>query len=175
MKKTILTYGLMAGAIIVILGTISFWINHKDGKFDMSSGQYFGYATMIIALSMVFFGIKNYRDRTLQGKITFKSALWLGFLIALVASCIYVIAWMIYYSMPGVAENFTNQYMQYMTEAWTKAGKSAEEIARLSEENRTNFENYNSNAFVRILFTFGEILPVGLLISLISALILKKK
>ena len=175
MKKTVLTYGLIAGAIVVGLGAISFWINNMDGKIDLEGTQFFGYAAMILALSMVFFGVKHHRDKNLDGKISFKSGLWVGFLIALVAACIYVIAWMIYYSMPGVAEGFTQLYLDHWKTTMTEAGKSAEEISAVVEKYRSNFELYNKNALVRILFTFGEILPVGVLISLISAFILKRK
>ena len=99
MKKTVLTYGIISGVMIVAIGALTFVMATKeDGTMDMDMGKVYGYGNMLISLSMVFFGIRHYRDKYLAGKISFKSALCTGFLIACIASVFYVTAWMIYYA-----------------------------------------------------------------------------
>jgi hypothetical protein len=175
MKKTVLTYGLLGGLIIVLLGAITrpLFIN-ADGKFDMTTGELVGYVNMILSLSMVFFGIRQYRDKHLGGTITFKKALWVGFLIALIASLMYVAGWMIYFNTSEVAQTFPQQYLDYMKTSWAEAGKSAEEITKLTDQYLRNMEMYK-NPFFMAAITLMEILPVGFLIALISAFILRKK
>lgn len=171
MKKIVLTYGLIAGAIVAALFSLNFALTKHT---DMNMSMLLGYASMIIAMSMIFFGVRQYRDKHLAGKITFKTALWIGFLIAAVASVIYVIYWMIYYSMPGVAENFQEQYINHMKSTWTESGLPTAEIEKRTAKVTADFEMYK-NPLVRILMTFSEILPVGFLVSVITALILKRK
>lgn len=171
MKKIVLTYGLIAGVIVAGLFALNFALTKHT---DMEMSMIVGYASMIIAMSMIFFGVRQYRDKHLAGKITFKTALWLGLLIALVASVIYVIYWMIYYSMPGVAENFQQQYIDHMKAAWIESGLPTAEVEKRTAKMTADFEMYK-NPLVRIMFTFGEILPVGFLVSVISAFILKRK
>jgi hypothetical protein len=175
MKKTVLTYGIISGVMIVVLGTLGFILMTRDGKVDMEMGKFYGYANMLISLSMVFFGIRYYRDKHLAGKITFKSALWTGFLIACVASAFYVTAWIIYYAQPGVAENFQAQYIDHLREGWLEDGKTEAEITTLIEGQQSNWELYNNNVLVQIVFTIMEILPLGFVIAALSALILKRK
>jgi hypothetical protein len=175
MKETVLRYGIISGVMIVSLGALGFILMTTDGKLDMDMGKVYGYANMLISLSMVFFGIRHYRDRYLAGKISFKSALWTGFLIACIASVFYVTAWMIYYAQPGVPENFEAQYIEHLKTGWVAEGKSEAEMTQMIDAQKSNWEMYNNNALVRILFTFVEILPLGFVISVISALILKRK
>ena len=129
---------------------------------------------MIISLSMIFFGIRQYRERHLGGKISFGKAFKVGFLIALVASVIYVIGWMIYYNTSEVAQNFPAQYLEHMKEKWAEAGMSTEQINTKAEGFARNMELYK-NPVIMAGMTLMEILPVGLIITLISALILKRK
>jgi hypothetical protein len=147
----------------------------KNGEMDFSNGYLFGYLNMIIALSMVFFGVRQYRDRHLGGTITFKNAFIVGFLISLIASAMYVISWMIYWHTSDVAQTFPVQYLNHMKEQWAASGMSTEEINSKSSEFNKTMETYSHNLLIMAGMTLMEILPVGLIISLISALILKKK
>src|SRR5690242_15701128 len=97
MKKIITTYGLIAG---VLLG-IFMWISMpllRNGAVDFSNGMWMGYAGMVIALSLVFFGVKSYRDNYLNGAISFGQAFKVGILISLVASVMYCISWEVMYN-----------------------------------------------------------------------------
>jgi|SRR5687768_13509122 len=175
MQKTVLTFGLIAGLIVVILwhATRPLWMD-ADGKMNLDSSEIIGYTNMIVALSMIFFGIKQFRDRYSGGVISFKRAFTVGFLIALVASAIYVIGWMIYYNVSESAQNFLPQYLEHMKEQWAAKGLSEEEINQRTAGFQKNVELYE-NPIIMAGMTLMEILPVGLLITLISALILKKK
>lgn len=175
MRKTVLTYGLLAGLILVIFWFVTkgFWIS-PDGKMDMSKGEVFGYTNMILSLSMVFFGVRQYRDKYLEGKIEFRKALWMGFLIALIASLIYMTGWMIYYNTSDFLQQFPQQYMEYIKQHWAESGLSAEDIAKKTDEFQKNMGMYN-NPFLMAFLTLFEILPIGFIVALISAFILKKK
>lgn len=175
MKKTVITYGLLAGLLILGLGyaTRSFWIT-PDGKMDMGKGELVGYINMIVSLSMIFFGIRQYRNRHLEGKITFKKAFWVGFQIALIGSLIYVAGWMLYLQTSEIAQTFPEQYLAYMKESWVKEGKTTEEISKLTSQYASNMELFE-NPFLRALLTLFEILPIAIIIAMISAFILKRK
>ena len=175
MRRTVLKYGLLAGLILVVffLTTKGFWMS-PDGKMDMNKGYIFGYVNMILSLSMVFFGVLHYRNTYLEGKINFGKALWVGFLIALVASAIYVIGWMTYANVTGSAQDFMIQYQEHMKQEWVESGMQAEEMAKKTEEFQKFMEMYK-NPFFMALMTLFEILPVGILVALISAFLLKKK
>src|SRR4051812_14917244 len=93
MKKNVLIYGLVSGLIISALMAINVNSCIKSGKFE--SSIVIGYASMLIAFSMIFVGIKNYRDKYNAGIISFGKAFKVGFLITVIASTIYVITWLI--------------------------------------------------------------------------------
>ncbi len=170
MKKFIWVHGLIAGVIVAALMIISMSIFHKKGDYD--GGMVVGYASMLIAFSLIFVGIKNYRDKHNQGFISFGKAFKIGILITLIASTIYVISWLInyYFFQPDFAE----KYGAIMIDKLKASGASADKIAKETEE-MASFAKMYKNPIIVILFTYVEILPVGLLITLVSSLILKRK
>ncbi len=175
MQKTVITYGVIAGLILTIVGfaTKSLWMS-DDGKMNMDLSMILGYLNMIVALSMVFFGIRQFREKYSGGKISFGRAFKVGFFICLIASAFYVIGWMIYYHNSEMAQTFPVQYLDHMKQKWTTAGLTAAEIDEKSASFARNMEMYK-NPVIMAGMTLMEILPVGLIITLLSALILKKK
>lgn len=172
MKKTVLTYGVVSGGIITLLMLISMsFLKGESPNFQRA--EIFGYVTMIAALSMIFIGVKTYRDKELEGVINFGKAFQVGLMITLVASIIYVIGWMVYTSTGGAAE-FMDQYAEYMVEQLRESGKSQEVIDQKIAEMEKYKDMYRS-PIVQIGVTFLEIFPVGLIISLIAAGLLKRK
>lgn len=169
MKKIILTYGLIAGILVSALMLLGIWIN-KDH--DLTLGMIYGYATMIMAFSMIFVAIRQYRNHFLGGKISFGKALLIGLGITLIASTFYVITWEIEFKY--VFPDFMKGYADVSIEAMKKEGASAAAIQTATVEMDKMVKSYE-DPFYRIPLTYLEILPVGLLISLICALILKKK
>jgi hypothetical protein len=175
MQKTVLTFGIISGLIIVVLwmATRSLWMD-PDGQMDMFKGEIIGYTNMIVALSMIFFGIRQYREGYMGGQITFGKAFKVGLFITLIASAIYVIWWMVYFNTSEVAQSFPEQYLQHMKEQWAASGMSSAEVQQKTEGFEKNMELYK-NPLVMAGMTLMEILPVGLIVTLISALILKRK
>ncbi len=171
MKKVVLTYGLIAGAIVaafMIYGTLTF-INNTDYEGSM----WLGYTGMLVAFSFVFIGIKNYRDKQNDGVITFGKALKIGALISLIASTVYVGVWLIEYYC--FFPDFMDKYCEAMLKKMDKATMTAAEIKAKTDEMMMYKEMYKSPIMV-ILWTYAEVLiPIGLLVPLISALILKRK
>lgn len=168
MKRNVLVFGLISGAIVSTLMAISlaaFGCGSSEPNFDIA--MVVGYAAMLIAFSMIFIGIKNYRDKYNGGVITFGKAFTTGLYITLIASTIYVLAWLVqYYTLyPDFMDKYTEQMI--------KNTPPAELESQLKEMNDMK-ELYKNPLYV-ILFTYVEILPLGLLVTLVSALILKRK
>ena len=170
MNKTIWIYGVIAGVISVSWGVVSdgFVGNHLS----LNTRMLFGYATMILAFSLIFVAIKNYRDTQNQGAITFGKALGIGLFITLIASTVYVVVWMIdfKYFVPDFGEKYTAQVLAEM-----KAnGASTAAIQKETAETTATMTKYKTSTVFRILVTYSEIVPVGIVVSLIAALILRK-
>ncbi len=172
-KKILLKYGLIGGAILVLSWFLfsPLWMSDPENM-DFDLGELVGYASMIIALSTVFFGVKAYRDKQRNGFISFKDAFLNGLLIVLIASIIYVVGWMIYY--PNFMPDFPSQYMNHEEAKMVAEGLSREVVDQKMEEMKVFMDMYD-NPFIMAGMTFLEIFPVGLVIALISALILKRK
>lgn len=156
--------------IVSIMGAISTAIFCTSGDFE--NGMIYGYASMIIAFSLIFVGVKNYRDKYNNGVISFGKAFKVGLLITLVASTLYVISWLINYHffMP----DFYDKYFARTLDQLKASGASAATIAEKTGEMKKMAE-WSKNEFFIIIMTYVEILPVGLIITLIAALILKRK
>lgn len=167
MKRIILTYGLIGGVIVSAM----MWFTLGDGMHDWENGELIGYTTMVIALSTIFFGIKAYRDKELGGTIRFGKAFLVGLYITLIASTMYVASWMV--MSANMKQDFMEQYIEHTTTKLEQSGASDEEVEAQVAELRQMAELYK-NPVVKIGFTYMEILPVGLLISLICAAILKR-
>jgi Protein of unknown function (DUF4199) len=172
MQRHVLKYGIIAGLILTVIGTINY--SRVSQSSDFSGGEVLGYLSMIVSLSMVFFGVRSFRDQHLQGSISFGAAFKIGLMITLIASVFYVAGWMIYYNFSPALQDFPDKYLAHLIEELNKKGGSPEEIARKTEQYRRNMELYKK-PFVMIGMSFLEILPVGLVIDLISAFILRKK
>ena len=168
MKKTILTYGIISGIIVSAMLLLAFTDVMKDFKY----GELLGYSTMIIAFTAIYIAIKSYRDNQLNGQINFMEAFKIGLGVTMIASILYVISWMIISNTIG--EDFMAQYFQESVEKLKASDLSPSEIETKIEEMK-NFQEMYKNPLVKIGMTFLEIFPVGLIISLLSALILKRK
>lgn len=171
MKRIVLVNGIIAGLIVSTILVITHPLV-ADGIINMNYGTLLGYASMVLALSMVFVGIKTYRDQVLGGVISFGQALKAGLLITLIASVIYAVSWDIYYRV--AASDFTEKYTAHYIEKMEEEGASEEEISSMRNE-MAKFSEMYENTIFRFGFTLLEILPVGLAITLLSAAIMRKK
>jgi hypothetical protein len=169
MRKTVLTFGLISGAIIslMMLATLPF-----IDKIGFEKGEIVGYTTMVLSFLLVFFGVRSYRENVGGGKITFGRAFAVGILITLISCACYVVTWEILYFklMPGFAEKYTN----YMVEKLRTSGATQQMIdAKLQE--MKSFKAMYDNPLINAALTFLEPLPIGLIVTLISAAVLRKK
>jgi Protein of unknown function (DUF4199) len=169
MRKIVLTFGLIAGAIFSAMMLITLRFQDQIG-FDR--GETIGYTTMVLAFLMVFFGVKSYRENVAGGTVTFGRALQVGLLIMGVATACYVATWeLIYYKL---APDFGDKYATYTVERKRQAGATEEEIAKRVKE-MAEFQEMYKNPIVNVAFTTLEPLPIGLLFTLISAGVLSRK
>ena len=169
MKKTVLTFGLISGAIATLLMflTIRFL-----GRLSYEYLTILGYTIFVVCFLMVFFGIRSVRDNVAGGTITFGKGFKVGLLITLISCAIYIVSWEIISKI--FLPNFFEQYLAYTIEKLRAAGAAPEEISRQMQENE-KFLRWYKNPLIRYAMAFMEAFPVGLLITLISALILRRK
>ncbi|MFA6470233.1 MAG: DUF4199 domain-containing protein [Bacteroidota bacterium] len=174
MRKIVLINGTISGLLMVLSFIVSFYMM-EHGIITFDNSELFGYSSMIVVLSLIFFGIKSYRDKHQNGVITFGGGFKVGILIASIAALFYAGGWEIYYNtVPGIKESFMDRYMELSIKKMNHDGKSQEQINAKKEEMKQLAEMYK-NPFIRISMTLMEIFPIGLAISLISAGILRKK
>ena len=168
MLRTIAFHGVIAGLVV---GIPTFGLPVVlQGMPPMTYGMIIGYATMLIALSAVFLAIKHYRDREGGGVIRFWPAFGIGLGVTFVASLFYVAAWEA--AMAVTHLDFAAMYGHALIEKKRATGASAEEIARLAAEMQQFAIDY-ANPLFRLPMTFAEIFPVGVIVSLLSAALLR--
>lgn len=173
MKSAILRFGLIAGGIVTVLLFVPFFIWGDD--FDMSIGEITGYASMLLAMCTVYFGIRHYRDNERGGIITFGKAMQVGLLISLVAGLVFYVANFIFYETMG--DDFYPKYQQYYTESIKNSGKPAAEIEKELKAMQADWEankGLYTNSFFQAFVMFATVFLIGAVISIISALILKR-
>ena len=170
MKNIIIKYGLISGVIVTLFMVTATVLWYNDPSIKI--GEVIGYSGMLIAFIFIFIGIKNYRDKQNNGVISFGEAFKIGLFISLIASCFYVGTWLIeyYVFMP----DFMDKFINLAVENAKAKGLSPAEIAAKTEE-MMSYKEWYKNPILVILLSFMEVLPVGLLVTLISSLILKRK
>jgi len=169
MKKTVLTFGLISGFIasVLMIATIPFV---EQIGFDRT--MIVGYTSIVLSFLLVFFGIRSYRENVGGGYISFGRAFSVGILITLISCVFYVFTWEIAYF--NFLPDFSEKYSNYILESARSSGASAEEIAAQREQFQRMAVLYQNPVF-NSLVTFMEPFPIGLLVSLISAAVLRKR
>jgi len=169
MKKIVFTYGSITGVIVavILIATVAACYNNPGVE-----GMWMGFTAMWLAFIFLFIGVKKYRDKFKNGIITFWEAFKIGVLIALVASTIYVATWLIDYYV--FIPDFLDKYLLHVVAEAQKDGKTLTEINEARAEAVKNAQMYKNPVMV-VLLTYMEIFPLGLLVALISALVLKRK
>ena len=167
MKKTILTFGLISGAIssALMLSTIPF----AD---KLGHSLVLGYTTMVLSFLLVYFGIRSYRDNVGGGHITFFKGFAVGISITVISCICYVITWEILYF--NFMHDFMDKYGAHVIEKMKASGASAAAIEAQAQQ-LASFKVKYENPLFNSLVTFLEPFPVGLGITLLSAAILRKK
>lgn len=174
MRKVTLTFGLLAGVIVSIF-MVSIVRLCENGTITFDTSDFIGYGSMVIALSMIFFGIKSYRDNYQNGVIKFGKGIQVGMLITLVASLIYAIAGETYYQIdPEINIAMMDKYADYHISKLRENGAAPADVAQKVKDVAEMKEMYQ-NPLIRFGMTLAIILPVGVVMTLLSAAVLRKK
>jgi hypothetical protein len=169
MKRIVLTYGLIAGAILSAMMLITHQFVDAIG-FD--KGAIVGYTSMVLAFLLVFFGVRSYRDTVSGGTVRFGRAFLVGAMIAVVASACYVATWEVVYFK--FEPDFMQKYQEYALAKARADGATEEAIARKREEMERFAVRYRNPLF-NVAVSFLEPLPVALVMVLVSAGVLSRK
>jgi len=169
MKKTIITFGLISGVISSLLMVCTIPFVHRIGN---DRALILGYTSIVLSFLLVYFGIRSYRDNVAEGHISFGKAFGIGLCITLISCVFYVGTWEILYHT--VFPDFMDQYSASMISKAQASGLSAQALqAKIAEIQQMKV--MYANPLYNVLFTFIEPFPVGLVITLISAAVLRKK
>jgi hypothetical protein len=169
MKKTVLTFGLISGLMISILMGGSLLLASRIGT---NHSMVLGYTIMVASFLLIYFGIRSYRDNNLAGRISFGRAFACGILITLISTVCYVVMWEILYFnfMPHFMDGYFAAQIHKVQSAGLDSVTTAARVAAIQHS-----QQLYQNPLVNMAYTFMEPLPVGLLITLISAGILRRK
>jgi hypothetical protein len=169
MKKTVLTFGLIAGVMISVLMGGNLLVANRIGS---GHSLVLGYTTMVASFLLIYFGIRSYRDNTLAGQISFGRAFACGILITLITCVFYVAMWEIVYFnfMPHFMDSYFAAQIHKVQSAGLDPATTATRVAAIERS-----QQLYQNPFVNMAYTFMEPLPVGLVITLVSAAILRRK
>jgi len=167
MKKTIVTFGLLSGLAVSLMMVATAALTDRIGY---DRGEYVGYTIIVLSFLLVFFGIRSYRSRC--GGITFLRAFAIGLSITVISCVCYVATWeILYYNfMP----DFVEKYGAHQIETLKAAGATPAAIqARTEQVNK--LKDLYRNPILNGAVTFLEPFPIGLVITLVSSVILRKK
>ncbi|WP_084421233.1 DUF4199 domain-containing protein [Henriciella litoralis] len=171
MLKRILLAGLAAGLItggFLFISISGAGDNVFEG--DHGNAAIYGYASMLLALSLIFVAVKRQRDVAQGGVIKFLPAFGMGLAISLVASIIYALGWELTLATTGL--DFIGPYTEAAIQSARESGMSGDELAAFIENKRGFADMYNDPVY-RFPITMLELLPVGVLVSLVSAALLR--
>jgi Protein of unknown function (DUF4199) len=164
MKKIVLIYGFIIG--VILCANMFFKVNLLYTNTTFKGHNIVGYASIVVMFSLIYFGVRNYRDKQLDGSISLGKAFKMGTLIALAASTIYVVIWLFYYYL--FLPDYIDVYVSYVQKEYNASDLTAKTAEMI------NFKEMYKNPLFVILITYSEVLPIGLVVALVSALILKK-
>lgn len=170
MKKIVLTFGLISGAIAAVLMIAT--MPYADQLGHSGKAYILGYATIVLSALLIFFGVRSYRENVASGGLTFGKAFTVGILIALVSSACYVAAWEVVQRISY--PDFADKYAAQMIDQAKKSGGGQAAIDKATEQ-AEQFKKMYANPFMNAALTFLEPFPVGLVVTLLSAAILRKK
>ncbi|HEY0436274.1 MAG TPA: DUF4199 domain-containing protein [Phenylobacterium sp.] len=164
MIRIILTYGLISGAAIILASIATITLLNGHGSL------WLGYLTMLVGLSAILVGVRQYRNEALGGVIRFWPALGLGLAIAVAASLAYVAIWEVY--LAATHYTFMDGYAASVLKAKRASGVSGAAYAKAVAEMDAMRQQY-ANPLYRLPMTFIEIFPVGVLVAIASAALLR--
>ena len=174
MGKVAIRFGLFAGAVMIGLIFLEGALVERE-LFPIAWMEVTGYASMLIALSMVFFGIKSYRDNQGKGIVTFWKGVQIGVMISLIASVLYFVGGELYNAVnPGFFPKIMERSIEQKTNDMKSKGAPEEEIATMKED-IAKFVTMFKNPLIRFAVFVMEMFPIGVIVTLISAALLRRR
>ncbi len=169
MKKTVLTFGLISGLLISILMGGSMFLTSRIGS---GHSLLLGYTNMVASFLLVYFGIRSYRDNVLSGQISFARAFACGILITLITCICYVAMWEVLYFKftPHLMDSYFAAQIHKVQASGLDRATTAAQVAAIQHS-----QQLYQNPFVNMAYTLMEPLPVGVIITFVSAAILRRK
>lgn len=174
MKRNILVFGTISGLIVsTFMATSMAIMGCSAGGGNMTLAMVIGFASMAAAFAFIFVAIKNYRDKQNNGVVSFGKAFVMGLAVSFIASTMYVITWGIefHYFLPDFMDKYSAIQIKQLETSGIAGSELQERIKGIEE---TSF-NYKNNVVYFAIATYTEIFPVGVIMSLIGALVLKRK
>jgi Protein of unknown function (DUF4199) len=169
MKKNVWKYGLLSGlAMAILVAVVVPFEHHTNARWSMA----FTYTLMVLSFLIVFVGVKHYRDTECGGSLTFGRALAAGVLMMLISCVCYVAMWEVLNAT--LEKNFAHEYSAAMVKHAQNSGLQGAALERKIAEAH-KFEVMYSNPFYRASMTLLEPLPVGIVMALVTAGILRRK
>ncbi len=166
MKQTILRYGLLSGAVAAVLMVCT------ASLMDFENGYYYGYAGILLSMLFVYFGVRSYREQVNGGVLSFGKGFQVGLLIAIISGVCYALTWMVVNET--IMPDFIDKYAEYVLTQMQQSGATQTEIEQKTVEMQ-QFKEMYQNPLIKFGMTFLEPFPVGFLVSLISAFVLRKR
>ena len=167
MNKIVLKYGMYGVAVMFIISVSAFFIFKNNHNWEVQ--EIIGYTTIVLSLLFVYFGIRRWRDKYNAGQLSFAKGLGIGTLISLFPSVGFgLLSW-----IEGVIDpEWQDKYYAHHIEKIKKTTPPAELQATLKEiaDQREMF----SSPFAQFFFMFLTVFVIGFIITIISALILKR-
>lgn len=141
-------------------------------RIGFSRGEVIGYTTIVASFLLVFFGVRSYREHVGGGSLTFGRAFTVGLLITVVSCLCYVATWeLIYFKL---APGFLEKYSAYAIERTRLSGASQQAIDATARQ-MAMFKEMYDKPLMNAAITFMEPFPIGLVITVISAAVLRRK
>jgi hypothetical protein len=169
MRKIVLTFGVISGAIssLMMIALVTF-----GDRIGFDRGAVIGYTSIVLSFLMVFFGIRSYRDNIGNGQITFLKGFAVGISITLISCICYVVTWeILYYNfLPG----FWDKYGAHLAEKLSASGASPAAV-QAQLQKAAKYKELYKNPLLNAALTFIDPFPIGLVITLICALVLRRK
>ncbi len=164
--RYILVYGTIAGAIVISFISTTIALDLPSHATSM----WVGYLVMLAGMTLILVGTRRYRDIECGGVISFGRAFRFGLAIAAVAALIYTIGWELY--LATSSQDFMAELTRTTIEGMRAEGASESAITARQADMQSLAERYKNPLF-RLPITFIEIFPVGLLVALVSAALLR--
>jgi hypothetical protein len=170
MKKIVIVFGVISGVISSAMMFLTLPFLH-NGTINFANGYVIGYTSILLSMLLVFFGIRAYRERS-GGSVSFGRAFSVGILITVISCLFYVASWEIIYF--NFMPDFADKYAAHAIDSMRQKGASEAAIAE-TRKKMIEMKATLANPVMNAAMTFIEPFPVGLIVTLVSAAILRRR